>query len=118
MLNGPAGEGGGGFRAKVNCFLAWRTGIAEREHKLESALTTCWNTDSHFSKHSRYFTPEPVLKITTRSSGAIFLPATSVPSAAKQAAPSGATKSPSLAPISRLDRNISSSSIVIAPPPE
>src|SRR5207253_10736416 len=68
------------------------------------------------SKQSRYLIPDPVLKITTRSPMAIFPDARSFLSAAKQAAPSGATKRPSWEPTSRTVRIISSSSTAIAPP--
>src|SRR5437762_1977663 len=60
--------------------------------------------------------PEPVLKITRLSSGEILPDESSDLSAAKHAAPSGATKSPSLEATSAAARIISSSLTAMAPP--
>src|SRR5262249_10725950 len=72
----------------------------------------------HHEKLSRYFTPLPVLKRTTRSSAFTDPSSISLCSAGKQAAPSGAQKIPSAAPISFVASISSSSVTATAVPPE
>src|SRR5262249_38871585 len=66
----------------------------------------------------RYLNPVPVLKRTIRELGSSLPAALSFFAAAQTAPPSGATKSPSAAPISSLATRISSSVTVTASPPD
>src|SRR6202011_5056007 len=69
-------------------------------------------------KHSRYLSPEPVLKMTTVSSDRIQPDLASFPAAAQQAALSGATNKPSAAPTLLTASSISASVIAREVPPD
>src|ERR1044072_3678081 len=69
-------------------------------------------------KDSIYFTPDPVLNRTTRSPSSTSPVSINFRNAGKHAAPSGAQKIPSKAPISRVAAINSSSVTDTAVPPE